>query len=272
MSETAAINETGRIQREAQLEWVPIPDMRISPLAQRDLNQARVDRLAADFDLEQLGTPTVNYRDGCWFIIDGQHRVNALMQIGYGDQQIQCWAYRGLSDVEEAEKFLKLNDVLIVNAFAKFKVAVQAGRDEECKIEWIVHSCGLRISKEKTDGSISAVSTLLKVYRRDGTASLTRALCIIRDAYGDRGLESTVIEGIGLLCNRYGGELRDDRAVTALSQAHGGVTGLLGKAEYLRRQTGNPKAHCVAAAAVEIINQGRGGKKLLSWWRPEQED
>jgi hypothetical protein len=47
----------GRVQREARLQWVPISQMRVSPLAQRDLNQARVDRLAASFDPEQLGTP-----------------------------------------------------------------------------------------------------------------------------------------------------------------------------------------------------------------------
>ncbi len=261
-----------RVQREAVLEWVPIPDMRVSPLAQRDLNQARVDRLAAEFDLEQLGTPTVNFRDQHWYVIDGQHRVEALKQIGYGDQHLQCWAYRGLTDVEEAEKFLKLNDILAVHAFAKFKVSIQAGREEECEINRIVRSAGLRISQDKSQGAISAVNTLRRVYRRGGQGSLARALCIIRDAYGDPGLEASVIDGIGLLCHRYNGELQDERAIGALSKAHGGVNGLLGKAEFLRKQTGNPKAHCVAAAAVDLINSGRGGKKLPSWWRADRTD
>ncbi len=39
-----------------------------------------------------------------------------------------------------------------------------------------------------------------------------------------------------------------------------------GKAENLRKSTGNMRAHCVAAAAVEINNGGRGGKKLADWW------
>jgi len=258
-----------RVQREAVLEWVPIELMQVSPLAQRDLNQARVDRLAADFDLEQLGTPTVNFRDGHWFVIDGQHRVSALVQIGYGDQQIQCWAYRGLTDTEEAEKFLKLNDILTVNAFAKFKVSVQAGREEECAIDNVVRSAGLRISQDRSQGAISAVNTLLRVYRRGGPENLARTLCVIRDAYGDAGLEASVIDGIGLLCHRYGSDLTDERAVAVLSKAFGGVHGLLNKAEFLRKQTGNPKAHAVAAAAVELINSGRGGKKLSSWWRAD---
>lgn len=263
-------NDTGkRVQREARLEWVPIPDMRVSPLAQRDLNQARVDRLAADFDLEQLGTPTVNLREGHWYIIDGQHRVEALKVIGYEDQSVECWAYKGLSDVEEAEKFLKLNDTLAVAAFPKFKVAVQAGRPEECEIDRIVRSVGLRISLDRSQGAIHAVNTLRRVYRRGGAHCLARTLVIIREAYGDPGLEAMVLDGIGLLVHRYNGELNDERVITAMAGASGGVNGLLGKAENLRRQTGNAKAHCVAAAAVELVNRGKGGRKLPSWWRTD---
>ena len=259
----------GRVEREARLRWVPVPLMGVSPLAQRDLNQSRVDKLAADFDLEQLGTPTVNERGGHFYIIDGQHRVEALKQMGWGDQQIQCWTYKGLTETEEAEKFLKLNDVLTVNSFAKFKVGVQAGRAEETDIDHIVRAAGLRISRDKGDGAIQAVGTLRRVYRRGGAAALSRALRIVRDAYGDAGLEASVIDGISMLCHRYNGELHDDPAITRLSSALGGVHGLLGKAENLRKQTGNPKAHCVAAAAVDIINAGRGGRKLPSWWKAE---
>lgn len=261
-------NNTGkRVQREARLEWVPIPDMRVSPLAQRELNQARVNQLSADFDLEQLGTPTVNLRDGNWYIIDGQHRMEALKAIGYADQSVECWAYKGLSDVEEAEKFLKLNDTLTVAAFPKFKVAVQAGRAEECEIDRIVRSVELRVSMDRSQGAVSAVNTLRRVYRRGGAQCLARTLVIIREAYGDPGLEAMVMDGIGLLIHRYGDAVDDGRVVAGLAGASGGVNALLGKAENLRRQTGNAKAHCVAAAAVEIANRSKGGRKLPSWWR-----
>ncbi len=243
--------------------------MRINPLAQRDLRPARVARLAAVFDLEQMGAPTVSHRGDWYYVIDGQHRIEALKcWLGcWQDQQVQCWAYEGLTEAEEAEVFLKLNDVLAVSAFAQFRVAVQAGRAGEADVNRIVRALGLRISQARSGGAISAVGTLRRVYARGGAAVLSRALRIIRDAYGDAGLDGPVIDGISLLCQRYNGEVDDERVISRLSTAHGGVSGLISRAGQLRQTTGNATAQCVAAAAVEVINRGAGGRKLPSWWR-----
>lgn len=256
-----------RVERTARLKWVPIALMEVSTLAQRELNTNRVNKIAASFDPEQIGSPTVNERGGHFYIIDGQHRVAAMAVMGWSDQQIQCWTYVGLTEEEEAEKFLTLNDTLAVDAFSRFRVGIQAGRAEECDIDRIVRAQGLRVSRDKIDGAISAVSTLRRVYNRDGGPVLARALGLIRDAYGDPGLSATVIDGIGLLCGRYNGDLDLPVAVQRLAGAMGGVNGLLNKAERIRKETGNAKGHCVAAAAVDIVNGARGHKKLPSWWR-----
>lgn len=256
-----------KVEREARLRWVAIANMKTSPLAQREMNQARVDHIVADFDLERIGTPTVNERDGSFYIIDGQHRIEALRQIGWGDQQVQCWTYVGMSESEEAEAFLKLNDTLTVDGFSKFKVAVHAGREDECEIDRVVRAQGLVVSRDKVPGAVMAVGTLRRVYGRSDAKTLGRTLRIVRDAYGDGGLEAAVIDGIGYLCARYNGELDEKVAVERLSNANGGVNGLLNKAEHLRRTVGGAKGQCVAAAAVEILNSGKGGKKLPGWWK-----
>lgn len=266
-------NDIGkRVERDARLRWVPLGKMRVSPLAQRELNMARVEHIARTMDLEQIGTPTVNERDGHFYIIDGQHRVEALRQwLGEecDSQTVQCWTYVGLSEQDEAEKFLKLNDTLTVNALSKFKVGVQAERTRETDIDRIVRAQGLCVTADKVEGGVRAVGTLSRVYDREGAAALARALGVIRDAYGSAGFEAPVIDGIGYLCGRYNGELDVPTAVTKLASAMGGVNGLLNNAETLRKQTGNPRGQCVAAAAVDLINRGKGGKKLQSWWRSD---
>jgi hypothetical protein len=201
--------------------------------------------------------------------LEGQHRVEALKRwLGaWEDQEVQCWCYESLTEAQEAEQFLRLNDTLTVSAFAKFKVAVQAGRNAEADVDRIVRALGLRIAAGRSGGAISAVATLRRVYDRGGPVVLSRALRIIRDAYGDAGLDGPVIEGIALLCQRYDGSLTEQHAVSRLAAAHGGVNGLLSRAGQLRQATGAAQADYVAAAAVELINRGNGRSRLAPWWR-----
>lgn len=257
---------SNRIQQEKRLRWLPLAEMKVSPLAQRDLRPPHVDKIAANFDAEKLGTITVNIRDGSSYVIDGMHRVEALRQIGWGDQNIQCWVYEGLTEQQEAEYFLTLNATLTVDTYAKFKVGITAGREIECDIDRIVKAQGLVVSRDAIPGAIRAVGTLRRVYTRSSPATLSRTLKLIKNAYGDPGMDAGVIDGISLLCQRYNGQLEDGHAIAQLGKAHGGVNGLLGRAENIRRSTGNAKGHCVAAAAVEIIRTGKNGKRLPSWW------
>lgn len=260
-----------RIQRKASLADVPLALMRINPLAQRDLNTGRVDKLVAEMDLEQLGTPTCSHRDDLFFLLDGHHRIEALKKWLGDDWETQsypCWTYVGLSEQDEAEVFLKLNDTLTVTAFDRFTKGVAAGRSEESEIDRIVREQGLRISRQVGSGSVRAVGTLRRVYRL-GPNVLDLALGMVQAAYGETGLDAHVIEGVGLLVQRYDGELDHEVAVNRLRKTTGGLHGLLNAAEGLRLKTGNPRAHCIAAAAVDIYNRGRGGRKLPSWWRAE---
>ena len=267
---TKAHNTGRRVERAAKLVWVPLGLTRVPTMAQRELKPGRVDHIAANMDLEQLGNPTLNKRGGLFYIIDGQHRVEAYKQWlgeGWEEQQLHFWTYEGLSEEEEAETFLKLNDVLSVQAFDKFRIGFNANRPEEVEISAIVMKAGLTISQSRGEGAIGAVGTMRRVYRREGGAVLARALGIIRDAYGTPGLEAPVIDGIGLLCGRYNGEMDTAHAVTRLKSTAGGLAGLMNRAYFAKNQTNAPLNQCVAAAAVDLINRGKGGKKLPSWWK-----
>lgn len=259
-----------RPQRSTVIKDVYLAKMVVSDITQRGRNDERVEHLLNDFDIDQIGYPILSERNGHFYIIDGQHRIAAL-KLWLGDdwetQKVACAVYQNLGEEEEAEMFLRHNDVLAVGAFDKFKVAVSAGRETETVIKKTVEAQGLKISRTRVPGSISAVGALRKVYGRSDAATLGRALRIIRDAYGDAGMEANVIDGMGHLCKRYNGTLDETAAKEKLASARGGVKGLLNRAQQIRLATGNVTGHCVAAAAVDIINSGRGGSKLPPWWK-----
>lgn len=255
--------------RSTTIKDVPLSKIVISGENQRRCNESRVDHLFADFEPDQIGYLLVNERDGKFFLIDGQHRFKALIRwlgTGWETQKLACACYSGLTESQEAEMFLRHNDTLAVNILDRFKVAVSAKRPLEIGIKNVVESLGLHIGYDMCPGRVAAVGTLKRVVERSDLATLGRSLKILRDSYGDAGMDAHVIDGMGHLCKRYNGTLDESKACERLGAARGGVRGLLNRAEEIRLRTGNTKGVCVAAAAVDIIKTGKGGQKLPSWW------
>ncbi|MCC6352798.1 MAG: ParB N-terminal domain-containing protein [Verrucomicrobiae bacterium] len=251
------------------IQLVPLKKMRVSVNAQRELKPARVVLLANEFDPEQLGYPVLNLRDGYYWIIDGQHRIEAakiFVGADWESQKLECRVYQHLTEKEEASMFDRLNNQLAVTTFDKFKIRVTAGRQVEVAVARVVERAGLKIGRAKDEGAIGAVGTLVKIYSRADADTLARTLRIIRDAFGDAGMTAPVLDGIAHVCQRYNGALNEAAAIEKLRDMRGGVGGLMSKANVLHKQTGHATSHCVAAATVDTINAGKGGKKLPSWW------
>jgi len=273
--------KTRDVHRVARRDWVRLGDVHVNPLVQREFVPGKADRIAATFDPEHFGTPVVNLRDGKAWMIDGQHRAAALriwLGDGWEDQKFEAEVYEGLSEAQEADTFLRRNDSMSVNAYNKFRIGVVAGWEDEQTVAGIVLREGLKISREReAEGRVMAVGTLLRVYRRAGGIVLSRTLGIIRDAYGTPGLEAAVIAGMSMVVHRYD-NLDDVELAKRLGRAHGGVSGMLGKAERSRKETGNPKHFCVAGAIVDTFNggsaesKGGNGQRLMSWWKATAND
>jgi hypothetical protein len=245
--------------------------MKVNPAAQRDFKQSWANEILTNFDIDDFGTPEISFRGGNYYIVDGQHRIDALKRWngpGWEEVAIECAIWTGLDEAGEARLFRRIQKRLKVDAFQDFKTAITAREPIQCDIKNIVETENLVISRQDIKGAISAVGTLMKVYKRDGPEALRRALRIARDSFGDAGLDSAVIDGFGLLCNRYNnGQLNEKAAIEALARINAGVNGLLNKAEQLRLRTGQTRSTCLAAAAVDIINHGSAKNKLPGWWK-----
>lgn len=254
-----------KVERVSRMMMVPLADMHVSPVAQRRYNRAQAESYAADLKLESLGFPVLNKRDGRWYIIDGQHRVQALRMADFGEYKLECECYFGLSEAEEADLFLERNNRRTVTPFDRFRIALTAQRATELAVRDAVELTGLRVAKGSRDGNVSAVAALLSIYENGGAVMLSRTLAILRDAYGaiHVSLSSEMIRGLGLVCQRYNGDMDDEAVTVKLSSAS--LQTLLATASVLKRQTGRRGDECIAAAVVELVNRGRGGRKLTPW-------
>jgi hypothetical protein len=270
-----------RVTRTARLAWVPLSEMKVAEAAQRDYRPYRVKELITDFNPEQMGYPTVSHRqDGSWHVIDGQHRIRALQEWLGGDghwesQHIQCQVYDNLSLQEEAEMFLLLNDVLSVSTYDKFMIGVTAGRPMENEVMKIVESHHLAISRSKKEhgdvlGTIQAVSALTKTYERGGPEALGRTIRVAWEAYGQAGMDSLILSGLGLLVSRH--PQVDDMDLAAKLRHKLGPVPLNMSANEIHARMRTSKENCVAAAAVQLYNKKTPARraKLPSWWNTDE--
>lgn len=261
-------------RRHSKVRDVPIPQMRVPPVdvVQRRFNRQQAERYAADFDFQKMGLPIVNLRDGIYWVVDGQHRVEALKMLGFGKDVLTCEVYEDLTDAEMANVFLGRDDRRRIDNFTKFNIACTAGRERECEVRRMVESNGLKVSRAKEEGCIGAVTSLLRVYDQAGSVVLGQVLRTIRDSYASdsKAFDGLVIEGLSLVFNRYNGRTNEKDLVARLSHMQHGVRGLMARAETQRLRTGNQKVQCIAAAVVEIYNKSAGhkpGNRLPSWWK-----
>ena len=267
------MRSTNTTRHRSKLRLVPITDMRTPPadMCQRRFSRAQAERYAANFDLEGMGFPVLNARDGVFWIVDGQHRVEALRIMGWGDEKIECEVYEGLTDQEMARLFDRRNDRRAVDKMSTFKARCTAGDARECEIERVVMEQGLKIARGIEIGTVAAVVALGHVYDRSGADVLGRTLKTLRDAYESdaSGFNGHIVEGLGMVYARYTERINDAQMVKALNGMAYGPRGLLRRAESQRERTGNQKTQCVAAAIVEAYNRSaRSSKaKLDSWWK-----
>ena len=237
--------------------------------AQRPFSKAHGDTLAAHLDLEKVGYPVINLANGVPWILDGQHRIYALRQNGFGNEELECEVYEHLSEREMADRFLGRNSMKAVKAFDRFQVAVTAGHAREAAIHRLVDEAGLKISSSGESGYIRAVTALIHVYEQHGATGLSQTLRTIRDAYdGDpAAFAQPVIEGVGLVYGRYNSRTDEAALIAALGRMKQGVHGLFRRAQLHRERTGKNQPQCVAAAVVDTLNRGARGKaRLPGWW------
>ena len=195
---------------------VLISDLTIDPEAQRKLSMQWVRAHINEFDVDQLGYIVVNVRaDGRAYVVDGQHRVELMRAVGWGDQKIHAEIFTGLTQAEEAELFNARNDRRAVRKFDKFRIDVVAQDAEAMAITRIVQHCGLVVSDQVRDG-IVAIDALQRVYRgggiatvKDGAPALQRTLSTLQEAFGREAasFNGDLIRALGMVYLRYGREI-----------------------------------------------------------------
>ena len=79
-------------------------------LYQRGVQRKRVEMIAADFNEYVANEPKVSFRNGKYYVVDGQHTIEGrILRNGGKDLPILCKVYTGLTMEQEALFFAEQN-------------------------------------------------------------------------------------------------------------------------------------------------------------------
>lgn len=191
-------------------------------LYQRPTDIKRVREIAKNFDERIANEPKVSFRDGKYFVFDGQHTLLARVKRNGGNHlPVLCKVYFDLSAEDEAALFatqtgisskLKSGERLRAKAFSNDRLSLDFIEANE--------RLGINVSLSNSRGEyrLRCVATAFKEFQRVGTENYCEAMKIICEAWD--GIPSSfyvpVIVGICRFVNLYEDYYNHDKLVRDL--------------------------------------------------------
>ena len=191
---------------------------------QRELNDDRVHKIAAEFDERIANEPKVSCRNGRYYVFDGQHTIAARKLLNGGkDLPIRCKVFYGLTESDEALLFAQQTGVSAkLTAGAKFRALIYGGEEDAMAFLKATESVGLYLDYKQTRGKkrLACISTAFELYKRVGDSLYREAMQTIMDAWGGDpdSLRAETVRGVVEFVNLYAGEYNRRRLVTRLRQ------------------------------------------------------
>lgn len=255
--------------------WIPVAELLVDDAYQRPLNRRKVNEIKKDFDPDAIGVIYVSERDDRFYVLDGQTRREAVMDLWGPKEKVPCLVYADLTREDEARLFAQFNEKRTKpRPLDIFRAKVMAGDTVACAITDMVEHLGLIISAG-LGPKVSCVQHMTAVYHHGGPDVLERTLRVIVNAWGadQKSVQGTIVQGVGLLVSRHRSTINDDRLVQALSGvspeqviakarfAKEAVSGVLPGASALGRIDTT-----IAQQVIHLYNKGlRDAAKLLTW-------
>jgi hypothetical protein len=247
-------------------EWLVVSDLRIDRAYQRDITKGRVAEIIHGFDPDLLGTFLVSRRaSGTEYLLDGQTRQAALVEMGWADQRVPCLVYGGLTRADEARIFVGANVTRTKpSAVAIFKGKLAAGDPDTIEIHSIAIKHGYLTDISKTSfkaGTITSPTALVAIHHHGGPDLLDTTLAVTSAAWPGQHVNAPCLKALGIFLAQYGPALSMERLVQVLSKTTPDV--IVSRAQMLTTAT-RSAAPIVQVLVGDYNNRLKSGRLIFT--------
>jgi hypothetical protein len=192
------------------LRYVQLPAriLEIHPNAQGQLIHKHLRYLIENMDFASIGMiHAVHCAIGgvvAYWVVDGQHRVRALVDGGWPDYQVLVAIHDEVTNEKDAAQlYRRLSKVKIQQKFDDFRTGVIAGDVKAVSVDRILRRNALTaVRGGKGNNQVNCVAALYAMFALDGTGrALDHALATAKGAWGaaPAALEGHLLKGLAKL-------------------------------------------------------------------------
>ena len=169
---------------------------------QRRLRPERVAKIVAKFDEHIANEPKVSFRNGNYYVFDGQHTIAARKRMNRDrDLPVRCKVYRGLTESDEALLFAQqTGESAKLTASAQMRALVYAGDPDATAFLHATEAAGLHLGFDQAKGKkrIICINTAFSEFRRVGATVYKEALGVIVQAWNGApdSLRAETLQGV----------------------------------------------------------------------------
>ena len=213
---------------ECNFEVRYVDSVLLNPCAeyQRLLRMGKVARIAANFSEYIANEPKVSYRDGRYFVFDGQNTIEARKTCNGGrDLPIRCKVFYGLSKEHEALLFAVQTGISSeLTAGEQLRAKLVAHEENACDFVSVTEDTGVRFALDgiRAPWKIYCIRSAYYIYKSYGAALYREMLSILVDAWdGDSdSFLSGILHGMARFLALYQGEYSRERLILRLRTVH----------------------------------------------------
>ena len=184
------------------------------PVYQREISEPRVRRIIKEFDPRLVNPPKVSFRDGKYYVFDGQHTIAALVAMNGGKSTaIRCHVFYGLTQLDEAALFIAQTKLTArVSTIDTFRALYKIGDPEVCEMVRLAQSAGVIVDfkKGQTKHHVVAVKALFKAYQLLTADQFVKMLTVIDQAWDGDPVSfcAEILGGASVFFNTYNGRFK----------------------------------------------------------------
>ena len=183
--------------------------IKTDPLYQRPLDTRRVDSIVREYNGDLFNEPKVSYRDGVYWVFNGQHSIAAWRKYHGGeDKLVTCKVFKGMTWLEECDAFMKQNGISKdPTTNEKLRAAYNSKDPDVVDMVNKASLCGFIVdfTTSKIPTRIVATSALFRAYKQLGADAYLDMLTAIKEAwYGDiDAVSQQIITGMATFYKAY---------------------------------------------------------------------